>query len=77
MSPQFKSAEVRDSGLASRRLSSGTGSTHPTKADMVTVHYSGWTTDGEMFDSSVIRGAPATFGLGQSFPVGPKACNYV
>ena len=63
-----ESAEVRDSGLASRRLSDGTGSTHPTKADMVTVHYSGWTTDGEMFDSSVMRGAPATFGLGQVIP---------
>ena len=63
-----ESAEVRDSGLASRKLSDGTGSTHPTKADMVTVHYSGWTTDGEMFDSSLMRGAPATFGLGQVIP---------
>ena len=63
-----ESAEVRDSGLASRRLSDGTGSTHPTKADSVTVHYSGWTTDGEMFDSSVMRGSPATFGLGQVIP---------
>ena len=62
------SAEVRESGLASRKLSDGTGSAHPTKADMVTVHYSGWTTDGEMFDSSVMRGAPATFGLGQVIP---------
>ena len=63
-----ESAEVRESGLASRKLSDGTGSTHPTKADTVTVHYSGWTTDGEMFDSSVMRGAPATFGLGQVIP---------
>ena len=29
----------------------------------VTVHYSGWTTDGKMFDSSVTRGEPATFAL--------------
>jgi peptidylprolyl isomerase len=29
----------------------------------VTVHYTGWTTDGEMFDSSVTRGTPATFAL--------------
>jgi FKBP-type peptidyl-prolyl cis-trans isomerase len=62
------SAEIRESGLASRRLSDGTGSTHPTKADTVTVHYSGWTTDGEMFDSSVMRGSPASFGLGQVIP---------
>jgi FKBP-type peptidyl-prolyl cis-trans isomerase len=27
------------------------------------VHYSGWTTDGKMFDSSVARGEPATFPL--------------
>ena len=29
----------------------------------MTVHYTGWTTDGKMFDSSVQRGTPATFGL--------------
>jgi peptidylprolyl isomerase len=41
----------------------GTGKTHPGKADLVTVHYTGWTTDGSMFDSSVARGTPATFPL--------------
>ncbi len=61
-------AEVRDSGLASRQLSAGSGSKHPSKQDMVTVHYSGWTTDGQMFDSSVVRGSPATFGLSQVIP---------
>jgi FKBP-type peptidyl-prolyl cis-trans isomerase len=59
------SAEVRLSGLASRVLIAGTGSVHPTKDDMVTVHYSGWTTDGQLFDSSVARGEPASFGLFQ------------
>jgi len=29
------------------------------------VHYSGWTTDGKMFDSSVTRGEPASFALNQ------------
>lgn len=56
-------AEVMASGLASRVLRSGTGSVHPTETSTVTVHYSGWTTDGEMFDSSVTRGEPATFRL--------------
>jgi FKBP-type peptidyl-prolyl cis-trans isomerase len=61
-------AEVRDSGLASRILNAGSGDKNPTKQDMVTVHYSGWTTDGQMFDSSVMRGSPATFGLSQVIP---------
>jgi peptidylprolyl isomerase len=36
---------------------------HPTSADSVKVHYTGWTTDGRMFDSSELRGEPATFAL--------------
>ena len=51
------------SGLASQVIKPGTGKTHPGKADLVTVHYTGWTTDGKMFDSSVARGTPATFPL--------------
>lgn len=51
------------SGLAYRVLKPGTGDGHPTKSSRVTVHYSGWQTDGKLFDSSVMRGAPATFGL--------------
>ena len=35
----------------------------PGPTSSVTVHYSGWTTDGVEFDSSVRRGAPATFPL--------------
>ena len=56
-------AEVTASGLASKVLQPGTGTTHPSPTDTVTVHYSGWTTDGEMFDSSVQRGQPASFPL--------------
>ncbi|MGC6606597.1 MAG: FKBP-type peptidyl-prolyl cis-trans isomerase [Lentimonas sp.] len=61
-------AAVRESGLASRVLSAGSGDVHPKKDDMVTVHYSGWTTDGQLFDSSVMRGQPASFGLFQVIP---------
>ena len=56
------------SGLASRVLKPGSGTRHPGPTDRVTVHYSGWTTDGKLFDSSVTGGAPATFGLNEVIP---------
>ena len=49
------------SGLATKVLTPGSGKDHPTKDDLVTVHYTGWKTDGSMFDSSVARGKPAVF----------------
>jgi FKBP-type peptidyl-prolyl cis-trans isomerase len=61
-------AETTASGLASRVLQPGVGEDHPTKSSRVTVHYSGWTTDGKLFDSSVLRGEPITFGLNQVIP---------
>jgi FKBP-type peptidyl-prolyl cis-trans isomerase len=51
------------SGLATKVLKPGTGKDHPAKEDLVTVQYTGWTTDGKMFDSSVTRGKPSTFGV--------------
>lgn len=51
------------SGLASKVLHAGKGDQKPAAADTVTVHYSGWTTDGKLFDSSVKRGQPASFPL--------------
>ena len=59
-----KTAKKTESGLAYRVLKAGTGKIHPTASNRVTVHYSGWTTDGKLFDSSVARGEPATFSLG-------------
>ncbi|MGK0187787.1 MAG: FKBP-type peptidyl-prolyl cis-trans isomerase [Verrucomicrobiales bacterium] len=56
-------AEKTKSGLASKVLKKGTGTAHPSASDSVTVHYSGWKTDGELFDSSVARGEPASFPL--------------
>jgi peptidylprolyl isomerase len=53
------------SGLAYKVLKEGTGTEKPNARSRVTVHYTGWTTDGKMFDSSVMRGSPATFGLDQ------------
>jgi FKBP-type peptidyl-prolyl cis-trans isomerase len=56
------------SGLASKVLTPGTGTDHPGKDDMVTIDYTGWTTDGKMFDSSIARGKPSTFGVSRVIP---------
>ncbi len=56
-------AKKTASGLKHKVLEKGSGSEHPKETDRVTVHYSGWTTDGELFDSSVERGQPASFEL--------------
>ena len=58
-------AEKTQSGLASKLITKGSGDAHPKATDTVTVHYSGWTTDGKLFDSSVTRGEPSSFGLNQ------------
>ena len=61
-------ATKTSSGLAYKILRPGTGSRHPARRDTVAVHYSGWTTDGQMFDSSIIRGEPAEFRLDEVIP---------
>jgi FKBP-type peptidyl-prolyl cis-trans isomerase len=61
-------AEKTTSGLASKVLTKGTGEVRPKVTDNVTVHYTGWTTDGQMFDSSVVRGQSATFPLNRVIP---------
>jgi peptidylprolyl isomerase len=58
-----KDAKKTASGLAYKVLKKGTGTEHPAATSRVTVHYSGWTPDGKMFDSSVVRGEPTTFPL--------------
>ncbi len=63
-----KSAKKTASGIAYKVLKKGSGKEHPTAQSTVEVHYSGWTTDGKMFDSSVSRGQPATFPLGGVIP---------
>jgi len=51
------------SGLAYKVLRPGKGTRSPSPFSQVSVHYTGWTTDGRMFDSSVPRGAPASMRL--------------
>jgi|APTNR8051073442_1049403.scaffolds.fasta_scaffold05443_5 FKBP-type peptidyl-prolyl cis-trans isomerase FklB len=52
------------SGLQYEVLKAGTGA-KPAKTDKVSVHYHGTLLDGTIFDSSVDRGQPATFGVTQ------------
>jgi FKBP-type peptidyl-prolyl cis-trans isomerase len=61
-------AQRTASGLASKVLKPGTGTEHPKATSTVQVHYSGWTTDGKMFDSSVARGTPIAFSLERVIP---------
>lgn len=58
-------AQRTSSNMAYKVLQAGKGSRHPRPNSEVTVHYTGWTTDGKTFDSSVSRGEPATFRLDQ------------
>nr|WP_274519524.1 FKBP-type peptidyl-prolyl cis-trans isomerase [Nitrospira moscoviensis] len=59
-----KGATKTESGIVIIPLKSGTGAT-PKATDTVKVHYHGTLIDGTVFDSSVKRGEPATFPLGQ------------
>ncbi len=60
-------AEKTASGMVYTSIVEGSGA-QPTATDRVTVHYTGSVISGEVFDSSVKRGEPATFGLNQVIP---------
>ena len=61
-------AEKTASGIYSRVLTRGIGTEHPKPDDTVEVHYSGWTADGKMFDSSFTRGRPTRFQVKGTLP---------
>jgi FKBP-type peptidyl-prolyl cis-trans isomerase len=56
--------QVTTSGLQYKVITLGTGE-KPSSTSRVKVHYHGTTIEGKVFDSSVNRGEPATFGLNQ------------
>ena len=66
-------AAKTDSGLVSRVITPGTRPGKPAPTDYVTVHYTGWSADGNMFDSSHTRGNPSTFPLNRSL-IGWREC---
>ncbi|MDB6031668.1 MAG: peptidylprolyl isomerase FKBP-type [Verrucomicrobiales bacterium] len=55
------------SGLQYKVIKSGTGAS-PKSTDSVKVHYHGTLVDGTVFDSSVERGEPVTFGVSEVIP---------
>jgi FKBP-type peptidyl-prolyl cis-trans isomerase len=57
------------SGLQIEKLVEGTGAS-PKTGDRVTVHYTGWLTNGTKFDSSVDRGQPFVFTIGRGQVIG-------
>ena len=61
-------AEHSPSGLVRRRLAPGCGTRLPGSFSVVRVHYTGWTTDGRMFDSSLERPEPTQLSLGAVIP---------
>jgi FKBP-type peptidyl-prolyl cis-trans isomerase len=58
-----RGAKKTAGGVLIKTLKKGTGTEKPTADKTVKVHYTGWTTDGNMFDSSVVRSQPAQFPL--------------
>ena len=61
-------AATTASGLACKVLQPGNSNVRPTATSTVRVHYTGWTTDGKMFDSSVARGEEIEFPLNGVIP---------
>jgi peptidylprolyl isomerase len=62
---QIEGVNTTASGLQYIVLSEGSGTVHPKASDKVKVHYHGTLIDGTVFDSSVDRGEPISFGLNQ------------
>lgn len=62
-----KGVSTTVSGLQYEVIEAGKGKT-PTATDQVKVHYHGTLIDGTVFDSSVERNSPATFGVNQVIP---------
>ena len=60
---------MTSSGLQIEKLAEGTGAM-PKTGDRVTVHYTGWLTNGSKFDSSVDRGQPFVFTIGRGQVIG-------
>jgi len=64
----WEGLETTGSGLMYSVITEGSGTGSPKMGQTVTVHYTGTLLDGTKFDSSVDRGQPAQFAVGQVIP---------
>lgn len=62
---RYPDAVLTDSGLRYIVLTEGSGDSSPGMGTKVTVHYTGTLLNGQEFDSSIKRGKPAEFAIGQ------------
>jgi peptidylprolyl isomerase len=63
-----RTATRTPSGVAILVLKQGAGTKHPTRSDWVTLDYSGWTTDGKLFETTIMSGHPGDFLLSTTLP---------
>jgi FKBP-type peptidyl-prolyl cis-trans isomerase len=64
-------------GVAISVLQPGTGTKHPSPGSRVTLNYSGWTADGQLFESTVTSGHAAIFFLGTTLPGWREGLQYM
>jgi peptidylprolyl isomerase len=71
--PEMPKASSEDvartpSGATTERVETGTGDEYPGPDSVTLLHYTGWTTDGKIFDSSNLRNRPVAFPLDKVLP---------
>jgi len=66
LTPPAQGAERLPSGVFMQILTPGVGTSHPSVKSWVTLDYTGWTSDGKLFESTIMSGHPAVLLLGMA-----------
>ncbi len=66
-------ARLTRTGLQTRVIRRGTGNQHPSESDTVRVHYSAWTSEGELLDSSILRDHSTSISVNRTMPAWQEA----